>query len=137
MTRFVGYTERIINSIPDEHGAENKKSLAFGQDKLPIERALGVIWCIESDTFNFRIELKDKPCTRRGILSGISFIYDPLGFTAPVEWIKGPDFLKEPVESWLKEETYEDHVDSESPEVKNVKVNISTVKQSSNIVKKL
>jgi len=21
------------------------------------------------------------------------------------EWIKGPDFLKEPVESWLKEET--------------------------------
>ena len=69
LTKFVGNTERIINSIPDEHRAENVKSLALGQDKLPTERALGVIWCIESDTFNFRIELKDKPCTRRDILS--------------------------------------------------------------------
>ncbi|XP_044180110.1 uncharacterized protein LOC114947014 [Acropora millepora] len=84
LTKFVGNTERIINSIPDKHRAENVKNLTLGQDKLPIERALGVIWCIESDTFNFRIELKDKPCTRRGILSTISSIYDPLGFIAPV-----------------------------------------------------
>ena len=84
LTKFVGNTERIINSIPDEHRAENVKNLTLGQDKLPIERALGVIWCIESDTFNFRIELKDKPCTRRGILSTISSIYDPLGFITPV-----------------------------------------------------
>ena len=53
------------------------------------------------------------------------------------DWITGPDFLKEPVKSWLKEETYEDHVDPDSPEVKNVKVNISTVKESSDIVKRL
>ena len=31
----------------------------------------------------------------------------------------------------------EDHVDSDSPEVKNVKVNISTVKESSDILKRL
>ena len=80
----MGNTERIINSIPQEHRAENVRNLELGQDKLPIERALGVIWCIESDVFNFRIELKDKPCTRRGILSTISSIYDPLGFIAPV-----------------------------------------------------
>mgnify|MGYP000677645276 CR=1 FL=1 len=84
LTNFVGNTECIINSIPDEHRAENGKNLTLGQDKLPIERVLGVIWCIESDTFNFRIELKDKPYTRRGILLTISSIYDPLGFIAPV-----------------------------------------------------
>ena len=33
--------------------------------------------------FGFRIETKDKPPTRRGILSVISLIYDPLGFVAP------------------------------------------------------
>ena len=60
------------------------KNLAVGQDKLPIERVLGVINCIDSDKFNFRIELKDKPCTHRGIISAISFIYDPLGFIAPI-----------------------------------------------------
>ena len=84
LTKFVGNTECIISSIPQEHRAEQVKNLALGQDKLPIERALGVIWCIESDAFNFRIELKGKPCTRRGILSTISSIYDPLGFIAPV-----------------------------------------------------
>ncbi|XP_068720766.1 uncharacterized protein [Montipora capricornis] len=84
LTKFVGNTERIIKSIRDEHRADNVKSLTLGQNKLPIDRALGVIWCIESDTFNFKIELKDKPCTRRGILSTISSIDDPLGFIAPV-----------------------------------------------------
>ena len=81
LTKFVGNTECIIKNT--EHRAENVKNLALGQDKLPIERALGVNWCIESDALNFRIELKDKPCTRRGILSKISSIYDPLGSLFP------------------------------------------------------
>ena len=84
LTKFVGNTERIIDSVPQEHRAANVRNLALGQDKLPIERVLGVHWCIESDAFKFRIELKDKPCTRRGILSTISSVYDPLGFIAPV-----------------------------------------------------
>ena len=50
---------------------------------LILERALGVHWCVESDTFGFRILVKDKPLTRRGILSIVSSIYDPLGFAAP------------------------------------------------------
>ena len=49
LTKFVGNTERIISSIRQEHRAEQVKNLTLGQDKLPIERALGVIWCIESD----------------------------------------------------------------------------------------
>ena len=69
--------------MPQKHRAQ-KVNLALGQDTLPIERTLGVICCIALDTFNFRIELKDKPCTRRGILSAISSIYDCLGFIAPV-----------------------------------------------------
>ena len=84
LTKFVGNTECTINSIPQDHRAENVKSLVLGQDKLPMERAQGVTWCIELDAFNFRIELKDKPCTRRGILSTIGSIYDPLDFIAPI-----------------------------------------------------
>ena len=61
----------------------------------------------------------------------------PKDFVEKSEWIKGPDFLKEPVENWLKEETYEEHVDSDSPEVKIVKVNTSAVKESSDILKRL
>ena len=52
-------------------------------DQLSIERALGVRWDVESDTFGFKISVKDRPATRRGILSVVSSVYDPFGFAAP------------------------------------------------------
>ena len=55
-----------------------------GEWLLSIERALGVQWCINSDQFAFQITRKDQPCTRRGILSTVSSIYDPLSFLALV-----------------------------------------------------
>ena len=57
------------------------KNLDFGH--APIERALGVQWCVSSDTFGFSIIVKDRPATRRGILSVVSSVYDPLGFVSP------------------------------------------------------
>ena len=50
-------------------------------DQLPMERALGVRWDVKSNTFVFKITLKDRPSTRRGILSVVSSVYDP--FAAP------------------------------------------------------
>ena len=63
--------------------APEVRSLELGSDYYPVERALGVQWAIESDTFGFRIVIKDQPLTRRGILSTISSVYDPLGIAAP------------------------------------------------------
>ena len=84
LTKFVSNSRRVIMSVLPEDRAKEIKGLDLGQDKLPIERVLGVHWCIESDAFKFRIELKDQPCTRRGMLSTISSVYDPLGIIAPV-----------------------------------------------------
>jgi hypothetical protein len=39
---------------------------------IDVQRSLGTFLCIESDTLGFRIELKDKPASGRGILSTIS-----------------------------------------------------------------
>jgi len=36
------------------------KDLNLDTDVLPIERALGVPWCIQNDCFGFRITLKDS-----------------------------------------------------------------------------
>ena len=56
--------------------------------------SLGTYWCIETDNIGFRIELKDKPLTRRGILSTVSSVYDPLGIVAPVILV-GKQLLQE------------------------------------------
>ncbi|KAK3752634.1 hypothetical protein QZH41_000498 [Actinostola sp. cb2023] len=82
--KFTSNKKEVIEQIPVEDRAEEIKHLDLDHDALPMERALGVQWCIEADTFEFRITLKDLPCTRRGILSTISSIFDPLGFVAPL-----------------------------------------------------
>ena len=59
-----------------------------------MEKELGVQWCIRSDTIEFRLTLKDRPCTRIGILSTISSIFDPLGFVAPI-LLEGKSILQD------------------------------------------
>ena len=83
LTKFVSNNKRVIESLPPSKLAKSMENLDVLQPKWPIERALGVTWYIESDSFHFRIQLTDTPLTRRGIISSISSIYDPLGLVAP------------------------------------------------------
>ena len=92
--KFVSNSKEVIENIPAEDRAKGIENIDIENDNLPIERVLGVQWCIESDTFQFRIQLKDQPLTRRGILSTVSSVYDPLGLVAPVVLI-GKQILQE------------------------------------------
>lgn len=78
--KFVSNKKEVLQSLPLEDRANDIANIDLVRDKLPIERALCIIWCIESDTFQFRIE---RPLTRRGILSSVGCLYDPLGLIAP------------------------------------------------------
>lgn len=82
--KFTSNKREVIEAIPVEDRAKGLKELNLEKDELPMERALGVGWCIESDAFKFRIVMQDRPLTRRGILSTVSSVYDPLGFLAPL-----------------------------------------------------
>jgi len=84
LTKWISNSRVLLCSIPDHERAAEVKDLDLENDELPVERALGVQWCTSSDEFKFRIQLTDKPCTRRGILSIISSVYDPMGFLAPL-----------------------------------------------------
>lgn len=77
--KFTSNSKEVVESTPVESRAKEIKELDLNRDLLPPERVLGVEWNIENDVFKFRITLKDKPLTRRGILSTVSSIYDPLG----------------------------------------------------------
>lgn len=52
-------------------------------DQLPLERALGVYWDAQSDTFKFKALQAYKPSTKRGVPSVVSSLFDPLAFLSP------------------------------------------------------
>jgi len=92
--KFISNSKEVIETIPKEQRASGIKELDLSRDILPIEGALGVQWCVQSDALQFRVVLKDKPLTRRGILASISSIYDPLGLAAPF-LLKGKQILQD------------------------------------------
>ena len=92
--KFRSNSRKVLEEILEADRAEEVKSLNFNRETHLTERALGVQWSIEADMFKFIIALKDRPCTRRGILSTVSSIFDPLGFVAPV-LLEGKSILQE------------------------------------------
>ena len=42
-----------------------------------------MLWRIQTDTFGFDVQVLDNPWTKRGLLSTLSSLYDPLGLVSP------------------------------------------------------
>ncbi|XP_067660612.1 uncharacterized protein [Haliotis asinina] len=83
LTKFTSNNRDVLNLIPSEHRSKHVQTHDLNYDLL-IERALGMQWHISTDMFGFTVDLKEKPFTRRGLLSTMSSLYDPLGIVAPV-----------------------------------------------------
>ena len=81
LTKWTSNSAEVLNSLPESERSTTVTSLDFSEPHL--ERALGVHWDVTNDEFVFKISVKQKPATRRGILSIVSSVYDPLGFAAP------------------------------------------------------
>ena len=83
LTKWISNSREEINSVPESERALSVKDLDLEKNSALTERALGVHWNVQADTFSFKIASKEKPATRRGILSIVSSIYDLLGFVSP------------------------------------------------------
>ncbi|KAK0152604.1 hypothetical protein N1851_005873 [Merluccius polli] len=84
LEKWISNSRTVLQTITEDQRAQGLKELDLDRDKLPMERALGLQWCVETDSFRFRLEVKQQPFTRRGMLSVNSSVYDPFGFLAPV-----------------------------------------------------
>ena len=84
LTKWLSNDKDVLDTIPKSERASSVLDLDLDADDLPLERTLGVQWNMETDMFTFKMVPKDKPYTRRGILSVTSSIFNPLGFVAPV-----------------------------------------------------
>ncbi|XP_068240008.1 uncharacterized protein [Palaemon carinicauda] len=87
LNQWTSSSKQILAAIPREERDDSVAVLDLNKDELPTERALGIHWNMSIDVFTFRIVLKDKPFNRRGVLSVVASIYDPLGYLSPVTLI--------------------------------------------------
>ena len=92
LAKFPSSSKRVLQSNSEKDrkmGVKNSDLLG----SLPKERELGVLWNVENDTLGFKVNLKEKPLARRGVLSVLSSIYDYLAFGAPF-LLKGKQIIQ-------------------------------------------
>jgi hypothetical protein len=82
--KIVSNSEVVLQSFPSSDLSSDLKDLDLGSEELPVQRSLGLSWNISNDYFVFRVCTELKPFTRRGALSVINSIFDPIGFTSPI-----------------------------------------------------
>ena len=120
LTKWISNCREVLQYIPESERAKEVKELDFTKDNLPAERALGVTWLVETDAFSFKTSSSERPFTRRGLLSMVSSVYDPLGMAVPftltakiilqdltrlkLKWDEEvPELFSSPWQRWLSE----------------------------------
>ncbi|XP_039866234.1 uncharacterized protein LOC120720577 [Simochromis diagramma] len=92
--KIASNSPNVMKAFSTVELASGLKDIDFNTEFPPMQRSLGVCWDIEGDTFTFRVSQTEKPYTKRGVLSTINSLFDPLGFAVPVS-IKGRALLRE------------------------------------------
>ena len=81
LTKWTSNSQAVLTEIPVEDQSKKVKERPLD---APLEdRALGVYWSVEGDELGFKSQQMAKPLTKRGILSMLSSVYDPLGIAGP------------------------------------------------------
>ncbi|KAI5747455.1 hypothetical protein M8J77_014784 [Diaphorina citri] len=80
-TKWSSNSSQVLEAIPPSD--QLAEMVSWDKDNLML-KVLGMHWSATSDEFLFKINQHFGPCTKRGMLSYILSIYDPLGLIAPV-----------------------------------------------------
>ena len=84
LTKWNSNSREVLEEFPVENRAPVVKNLDLESEILPMDRALGVHWDVERDTIKLVVSDKKEPNNRKGVLSSIATVYDPLGFASPL-----------------------------------------------------
>lgn len=91
--KFASNSDTVLQAFALEDRAV-LKDLDLSGETTPVQRSLGLLWVTTTDTFTFKASEDKKQFTRRGVLSTVNSVFDPLGMLAPVT-IEGKHLLRE------------------------------------------
>lgn len=80
--KITASNSEILDAFPVSEHVESVVSMENEGIQLP--RTLGVAWDSVTDSFVIQVEIPERPFTKRGVLSTINTIFDPLGVVSPV-----------------------------------------------------
>ena len=83
LTKWICNKNEVMSPIPEEDRSKEWKKIDFKKENLPVERVLGVLWNTATDCFQYNVNITARKVTKRGLLSFISSVYDPLGMISP------------------------------------------------------
>jgi len=84
LTKWNSKSREVLSAFPVEERAPQVKNLDLNSQSLPTDRALGIHWNVERDTIDFVVSNKEQPNNRKGVLSSVATVFDPLGFESPL-----------------------------------------------------
>ena len=91
--KFVSSSPKVINKLNPSIVSEKARKIDL-ESKVE-ERALGVVWDLQTDSFTFSVSTKSATqLSRRKVLSIIASVFDPLGLVSPFV-LKGKRILQD------------------------------------------
>lgn len=88
--KFLSNNSTVAKAI----GCDGPTSKDLHADKEMTAKALGLCWNVDTDSFHFSDRIPEKAVSRRGILSTVASMYDPLGLISPFT-LTGKLFIQE------------------------------------------
>ena len=86
LTKMSSNSQAVVNTISPDDKSKTLRNCVNSDGHRPDEKALGIVWKTEEDVLSISLDiasLKSRQMTRRGLLSAVSCLYDPLGMIAP------------------------------------------------------
>jgi len=80
--KIASNSNAVLNSFPSSECVSPNDNVTLTK-QTPL-KALGLTWNVSDDNFVLKISFPKRPFTKRGIVSAVNSLYDPLGIACPI-----------------------------------------------------